>query len=201
MPITMPTRPGFVSCKFGLQTNTQTFTSPLTNNTQRMLLGGAIWTASYSLPKMNAHDQAAWQAFLLQLDGRVNTFYAYDPDRQTPRGVGGGTPLVNGANQTGTSLTIDGCPNNVTGWLKAGDYFNVGTELKQLTQDANTNGSGQTTLNFRAALRGSPADNAPITINNCTVQMILADDQQAIWDTGVKMGFYEAKTFTAIEVF
>ena len=37
--INMPTAPGFTTCRFGLETNTQTFTSPLTKSTQRVLLG------------------------------------------------------------------------------------------------------------------------------------------------------------------
>ncbi len=43
MTISMPAQPGFAACRFGLETNTQTFTSPLTKATQRAVLGGARW--------------------------------------------------------------------------------------------------------------------------------------------------------------
>ncbi|WP_435007980.1 hypothetical protein P12x_005246 [Tundrisphaera lichenicola] len=198
--IDMPASPGFTNCRFGLETNTQTFTSPLTKSTQRMLLGGARWVATYSLPAMRRDKAAYWIAFLDRLEGGVNTFNAFDPDCKTPRGAGTGTPLVNGGSQTGSSLVIDGCTANVTGWLKAGDYFSVNGELKRLTQDANTNGSGQTTLNFKPALRNSPADNAAITVQKATCTMVLADDMQAMWECNER-GVYQPKTFAAFEVF
>ncbi|MCE9566373.1 MAG: hypothetical protein K8U57_30485 [Planctomycetes bacterium] len=201
MTINMPSSPGFSACDFGLQTNTQRFESPLTKNIQRVLIGGGRWMANYSLPKMNRAQMAAWQAFFLSLEGSVNTFYAYDPDARTPRGVATGTPLVKGASQTGSSLNIDGCTAGVTGWMRAGDYFVVNSELKMLTQDATTNGSGETTLNFKPALSNSPADNDPLTVSNCTVPMVLSDDGQTRWRSGTQVGIYEETTFSAIEVF
>ena len=95
--IDMPSSPGFTTVRFGLETNTQTFTSPLTKAVQRMLLGGARWTATYSLPMMNRDQAAAWKAFFDLLEGSTNRFNAFDPDCTTPRGTGTGTPLVNGA--------------------------------------------------------------------------------------------------------
>lgn len=201
MPISMPTRPGFTACRFGLMTHTQTFTSPLSNATQRALLGGAKWMANYSLPAMNRAQMADWQAFILQLEGGVNTFNAYDPDAMTPRGVATGTPLVKGASQTGSTLLVDGLPASLINWLLPGDYFACNGELKMLTQPANTNGSGETTLYFKPALRNSPADNAPLTVNTATCTMVLTDDAQSMWQTGTRIGFYEPFSFSAYEVF
>lgn len=203
MPIYMPSSPGFIRSRFGLETNTQTFTSPLTRNTQRVVLAGSRWTASYSLPPMKREQAAAWQAFFLQLEGRANTFYAFDPDATQPRGVARtntGTPLVNGGSQTGSALNIDGCPANVNGWLLAGDYFSVGSFMAMITQTVNTNGSGQATLNFKAPLRSSPADNAAVTVINPTCEMILSDDQQSIWEAN-QNSVYEGMSFSAVEVF
>ncbi len=200
MTIDMPSAPGFTNCRFFLETNSQTFESPLTKTTQRMLLGGSRWNATYSLPAMNQAHASFWQAFFLLLEGRANAFNAFDPDRQTPRGVATGTPLVNGASQTGSSLTIDGCTHSITGWLLPGDFFSVNGELKMVTAQVNTNGSGQATVTFKPALRSSPADNAPITTSRPSCTMILADDMQMAFDCNVK-GIYQPKTFTATEVF
>lgn len=197
--ISMPANPGFIrSHAFWLEPNTQIFTSPLARSTQTFELGGPRWCARYTLRPMLRADAMLWKAFLLQLKGRVNTFYAYDPDCKEPRGVATGTPLVKGAGQTGTSLLIDGCTPNVTGWLLAGDYFTANGEMKQLTQPVNTNGSGEATLYFEPMLRSSPADNAPLTVRNCTVQMILVDDQQGDWESN-ENGLYRELTFSGYE--
>lgn len=104
-------------------------------------------------------------------------------------GAQGGTPLINGASQTGATLAIDGCSNSITGWAKAGDIFTIAGvyavnpvtkqstgRLQQfvVTADGASNGSGQiaalaitpsivtsgTTQNVSAG----PADNAAITM-------------------------------------
>jgi hypothetical protein len=200
MSIDMPNYPAFTTCRFGLETNTQIFTSPLTKATQRMLLGGARWIATYSLPAMNKSQQGNWAGFFLSLQGGVNSFNAYDPDRKTPlANLSGSTPLVNGGSQTGTSLITDGWPASIT-VLKAGERFSVNGELKMVTSDAVTNGSGQVTISFMPALRNSPADNAAITVQKPTCTMVLSDDMQAIWECNPK-GIYQPKTFSAFEVF
>lgn len=112
-----------------------------------------------------------------------------------PHTVGalGGTPLVNGASQTGSSLVADGASNSITGWAKKGDVFTIGTagtataphavnpqnyrnttQLQQfvVTSDTNSDGSGNITLpvyppivtsGAYQTVTISPADNAAIT--------------------------------------
>ena len=199
MPISLPYPLGITTSRFGLETNTQRFESPFTRSVQRVALGGARWTWTFSLPAMKRSRAAVWKAFLDQLDGAANTFYGYDPDNLVPRGPAKGTPLVNGAGQTGSTLAIDGCPAS-TLFLRAGDYFAVNGEYKRLTQDATANGSGQVTLQFKPALRNSPADNAVVTVSSPTVTMALTDDRQGMWECDV-VGVYQPLTLTAVEVF
>jgi hypothetical protein len=199
MPIDMPTTKRFTNVRFGLETNTQTFTSPFTKTVQRLGLGGDRWIATYSLPMMNRAQAAPWKAFFDLLEGSVNMFNGFDPDCTEPLGSGTGTPLVNGADQTGSALSIDGCTPSVM-FLKTGDYFAVNGELKRLTADAPADGSGHAVLNFKPALRAAPADNAPITVHKPTCTMILTDDNQAIFESDA-MGIYQAKTFSAYEAF
>lgn len=196
---TMPTRPGFRNSDFYLETNTATFQSPVNKAVQRMERSGALWQAVYTLPSMKRADAMVWKAFFLKLKGRVHTFSAYDPECAQPRGVATGTPLVKGGSQVGGSLNIDGCTASVTGWLLAGDYFEVNGELKQLVQDANTNGSGETTLVFEPPLRASPADNAVLVTDKPSCKMILLDDSTGSWPSDA-MGVYQEKTFSAMEV-
>ena len=71
-----------------------------------------------------------------------------------------GTPLVNGASQTGSSLAIDG----LNSAPQAGDAFKIAGVDKIYTVTANaTVTSGGATLAINPALASSPADNAVIT--------------------------------------
>ena len=198
MPIHLPAT-GIVTSRFGLEWNTQSMTSPFTKSTQRVALGGARWMWTFSLPAMTRDKAAQWKAFTDQLEGAANTFYGYDPDCVVPRGPARGTPLVKGANQTGSTLAIDGCVPDAV-FLRTGDYFSVNGEYKRLTADAVADGSGEVTLNFKPALRYSPVDNAVIVVDAPKCVMALADDQQGIWECDVR-GIYQPKTFTATEVF
>lgn len=94
-----------------------------------------------------------------------------DPNGATARGSASssaGTPVVKGASQTGSSLIIDGVPASATGYLKAGDYISLGTgtstRLYKVLDDANSNGSGEVTVEIFPDLRTSPADDATVTV-------------------------------------
>lgn len=200
MAETMPTNVNFISSQFNLRFNTQLFESPLSQQIQRSVLDGPKWVAQYTLPHMKRETAAEWQAFFMKLQGMKVTFNAYDPEGKTPRGVATGTPLVKGASQTGTSLDTDGWTSGVTGILKKGDYFSVGGELKIITDDINSDGSGNATLTFQPALRNSPSDNAAITVTDATCEMILSSDVESFFLTN-KNNVYTQKTFGGIEVF
>lgn len=199
MTIYMPTTPGFRASKFGLETKTRQFES-VSGYVQRQQLGGARWRATYTLPMMTRAQAAAWQSFFLQLRGSVNTFWGFDPDAVVARGVATGSPLVNGADQTGYSLVTDGWTSSTTNILMAGDYFVVNNELKMITQNVNSDSGGNATLSFAPSLIASPANNAPISLSNPVCMMVLADDSQAQWESDY-MGVFSEKTFAAFEVY
>jgi hypothetical protein len=104
------------------------------------------------------------------------------------QGQQGGTPLVNGASQTGASLITDGWTAAAANRLKAGDIFTVAGvfavnpvtkqstgRLQQfvVTADAASDGTGNATISISPSIvtsgtlqtvTGSPADNAAITV-------------------------------------
>jgi hypothetical protein len=194
----MPSAPGFRSSRFGLRANTQSFESPLNRTVQTIELTGARWFATYELPAMKRAQAAAWQAFLMALQGRAGRFFGFDPDARNPRGTGAGTPLVNGAGQTGSSLISDGWSASQV-VLRAGDYLAVNGELKMVTADVTSNGAGQATIAFKPSLRASPADNAALTLVNASCAMMLIDDEQAAWDAD-QISVYGVR-FSGVEVF
>jgi len=198
MAIAMPSSPNFKSAKWGIVYNTMRHVSPLNRVTQTIERPGALWTGSFVLPPMERADAEEWIAFLLKLRGMSGRFYGYDPSARTPRGVATGTPLVNGASQTGTSLNTDGWTTSTTNILRTGDYFQVGTELKKVVQDINSDGVGAATLVFEPPLRSSPADNAAITTTNPVCVMSLSSDDTS-WD--VDTAIHYGIVFSGVESF
>ncbi len=197
--LTMPSTPGFRASRFGLMANTQTFRSPLDGTVQTLELTGARWRVNYELPPMKRAQAAAWTAFLTELLGWAGRFFGFDPDARSPRGSGLGSPLVNGAGQTGKTLIVDGWSELETGLLLPGDYFEVGGEFKMATAPAASDSSGEATLAFTPPLRASPADGAALTLVDPKVTMMLADDEQAFWDAD-RASLYGI-SFAGVEVF
>ena len=103
-------------------------------------------------------------------------------------GAQGGTPLVNGANQTGSSLVTNGWSNSIAGLMNVGDVFTIAgvykvnpitklqsTVLMQfvVTATAKSDASGNSTLQISPSITtsgslqtvsGSPAQGAALTL-------------------------------------
>lgn len=144
--------------------------SPYTGVEQVHKHAGQIWGAEISLPPMRRQDAEVWNAFLFKLDGMYGTFLLGDPLGATPRGVATGAPLVDGAGQTGNLLNTKGWTINITGIMKEGDYIQLGTgatsRLYKVLEDANSNGSGLSTLTIWPNLRSPSVDSATIVVNS-----------------------------------
>ncbi len=138
--------------------------SPFTGTQQVQDWGGRWWEYEIEFAQSQGPAARRMSGFLDWLAGGVNTFILRDPSIQNPTGLG--SPLVNGAGQSGTSLVTDGWTG--TG-LRAGDFFSLGTDsalrLYRVIVDAPPSG-GACTLQFVPALRSSPADNAALNVVN-----------------------------------
>ena len=174
--------------------------SPFTYQEQVYQHEGERWSGLYTLPPMLKNHAAIWLSFLMKLRGRRGTFKAGDQDRKTIQGATVGTVLVNGAGQTGNSINVDGVGATVTGAFKAGDYITIQDRLYMVTDDANSNGSGEATLYIEPALRSgilAIADDATVLYSNTTAIMRLDSNEQN-WDTdhiskyGISFSFSEA---------
>jgi len=148
-------------------------TSPFTYAQQVYQYTGQKWEAEVTLPSMKRANAEEWISFLVKLKGKYGTFLMGDPNGETPRGSASstaGTPVVNGASQTGSSLAIDGLPASATGYLKVGDYISLGsgtsTRLYKVLDDADSNSSGEVTLEIFPDLRVSPADGDAVTVSS-----------------------------------
>ena len=122
--------------------------------------------ASVSYPPLTHVQAQAWIAFLMGLRGQANVFQLGDPLAVAPQGSGAGTPLVNGASQSGFSLNTKGWTAGASGILKPGDWLQVGYRLYRNLGAANADGSGNATLSIWPSLRESPADGDALILNN-----------------------------------
>lgn len=174
---------------FGLQSNTRSFTSPLSGVTKTLETPGARWLANITYDALSDAQIRELMAFLVKLRGSSGRFYYGDPFYKSPAGAASGTPLVNGASQTGTTLITDGWALGVTNILKAGDYIQLANnELKMVVADVDSNGSGQATLTIEPPIRTSPADNSAIIISSPKCVMRLIDDEQTKWQISRNVG-------------
>lgn len=145
--------------------------SPFTKARQVFLWPGERWEAELTFVPTRGVDARKLVAFFNSLDGPVGTFLANDPSGYYPLGVARynpGTPLVDGASQTGESLNIKGLPTSRAGWLLAGSFVQLGsgstTRLHQAVADAATDSSGKTTLTLRPRIKTAPAADAAVVL-------------------------------------
>lgn len=173
--------------------------SPFTAEQQLYVHQGQWWEAEIQLPPMTRDDAEDCLGAFLSLRGKEGTMLLPAPNT-APRGVGGGTPLVDGASQTGLVLAIKGGPLSTTNWLKAGDWIQLGsgssTRLHKVLVNASTDGAGKTTLDIWPRLRSSPADSAAIVITNCKGLFQLSSNAQ---DYSIKPAMIYGYAFAARE--
>lgn len=203
-PLALPTVTGIAKVRMVARDTVGVSASPFTGKQQVYRHPAQMWEADITLPAMKRDEAETWNAFLLRLRGQFGTFLLGDPNGATPRGSAAssaGTPRVRGANQTGDELNIDGLPISTTGYLKAGDYIQLGTAsdstLHKVLEDVNSNSSGQATLNLWPRVRTAPADNALITVSDAKGVFRLSSNESG-WDIneasiyGVTFGAVEA---------
>lgn len=184
-PLTLPTATGIQTQRFALTRIVGVSQSPFTRQEQVIQHQGEYWTATVQLPPMLKDNASQWLSFLLKLRGRRGTFKLGDQDRKTIQGNTTGTVLVNGASQTGNQIDVDGLGASVTDAFKAGDYIQINSYLYMITDDVNSNASGEATLNIEPSLRSgleTIADNDTVLYTNTTTLMRL-DSNEVAWDT------------------
>lgn len=203
-PLALPTHTGIAQIRLLARDVVGVSTSPFNFKQQVYRHQGQRWEADITLPPMKREDAEAWNAFLLRLRGSYGTFLLGDPANATPRGSAAtapGTPLVNGADQTGDELIIDGIPTSGSDYLKAGDYIQLGSgatsTLHKVLEDVAIDGSGGATLNVWPKIRTAPSDDAAVTVSNTKGVFRLASNE-TMWDIsnasiyGITFGAVEA---------
>lgn len=149
------------SASIGIAPNVQTFTSTLNAFQDFRELPGSRWFASFTWSSRQGADAKTLKAQFSSLNGPLGIFRITPPDSES-LGTFLGTGLVNGAGQTGNSLVTDGWDINQPILGHAGDYFEINNELKILTENVVSDGSGNATFVFSPVIRKSPADGSSV---------------------------------------
>ena len=184
-PRTLPTSPGIRDNVFGINWNVDEFTSPVTLQSNFDVKQGHRWEGVFILPPMLPAVAAEWKAWFASLRGKSKTFFAFDPDAKTPFGIadtGSDTPLVKGAGQIGSSVISDAWRLSGIGLLVPGDYIQIDTHLAQVTEQFDSNGAGDGTIEFEPPFHIPPVDNAAIIFEN-PKGIFRLDTNKQEWDS------------------
>jgi hypothetical protein len=151
--------------EMGIITNSKQFISPLTGYTQTASRKGGRWFLRMTFSNLQGSQRSVLRGYLAFMEGQVNRISVGDHSYTGARGALGGTPLVNGGSQVGTSLITNGWPAS-TLVLRAGDLFSFSngtySELKQVTSDGTSDASGNLTISIAPEIHTSPATTAAI---------------------------------------
>ena len=143
-----------------------------------------------TFPPMTRTQFAPIYAFIVAQRGRYESFSLVPPVVGNAQGSPSGTPLVNGASQTGRSLVTDGWTNS-TLIFKPGDYLKLAGNDKvyMITADVTSSGTGTATISIEPALVASPANDEVIIHESIPFTVAFASGVQE-FETGAS-GVYE----------
>ena len=138
--------------------------------------GGQRWGFKLAWPNMRRADFAPLLAFALAQRGQFETFTLALPNLSTPLGTWAGTPVVDGAGQSGRSVNLRGFTAGAT--VKAGDFvkFFGHDKVYMATADAMAGGPGTIALAIEPALLAAPADGAAVTADGVAFTCAFAGD-------------------------
>ena len=180
--------------EFYLQPNGVHNVSPLNGATQSIARGGTRWVCSLGLRNLARAKAQRVSAFAAQV-GHANRVWLHDHSRATPLGALGGDPLTSTTASIGaTSVAIDGCSNSITDWAKAGDLVQLlnpvaGTsQLVELTDDVDSDGSGTATLYFTPALRIAIENNAYVVFTTAGDTLLTEAGDDLVTENGDYIG-------------
>lgn len=166
---------------------------------------GRVWEEEWPDLRLGNADV---DAFLAWLEWAQSTMAVFDVTHTAmpgsgiaPNGVGGGSPVVAGGSQTGSSLDVDGLTPLTTKAFAGGDVIKIAglAPIYRIRDDVDSDGSGAATLTITPAIPvgSSPADNAVITTSGCTIRAIIwphitfPTGRPGIFVRGLKVPFRE----------
>lgn len=164
MAISMPTDViGIANIELSAVTAISMSQSPFTFKQQVFAWPGQRWEAKVKIPTILRDLAEPWAVFLLKCNGPENNFLLGDPNGTSPQGTVSSSTTINGANQSGDSITV----SSISGTLKAGDYLQIETgddaRLYKVLDDVS---DGGTSINIWPSLTKTPPDGAAVSFTD-----------------------------------
>ena len=201
-PINIPNYTSFSTVNLIAKNTVGMTASPFTNQQKVYKWTGEYWECDIQIKAMTRSEFETFSAFLIKLKGMYGTFnLSPDPNGRTVRGsasTSAGSPVINGSTSANSSsIDITGATTNATGYLKSGDYIQVGTQLLKVLDDVNTDGSGSATgINIFPQLRTALSGSEAVIVNNAVGVFRLAENDLT-WNIGTASIY--GLSFSAIE--
>lgn len=145
---------------------------------------------------MGKGQRGRLEAFLASMNGMAGRVRLWPHARE---GSAAYSPTVDGTMFDFRTLRAKGFPPN-TLVLRAGDYLEVGGELKMVTGDVASDGGGLASwIPVAPPFRAAPADNAPIILYRPSAVMMLSADEFQVSVTPGNVS--DVVVISAVEVF
>ncbi len=212
----MPTFPLISPVTYGVSTvtwaafsNDAYAVSPWSLQLIKQIFDGRMWKGTLSISARNDADRgrelSAWLTSLRRAGTNAGTFLLGDPAATLPIGSAKdtpGSPIVNGASQTGEALNVSGLPVSVTGYLKAGDYIQLGTgitaRLKKVLDDVDSDGGGLAAMNLWPPIRTAPVNSSVVVVSGAE-GLFVSPSAVSSWQVR-SPDVYDGVTLDVIEV-
>lgn len=180
-PLTLPTGTypnsnpfSFRSYQMGIEKATSTKDSPFSLKRKVFQNSGARWRLALTYPPLSRYQAKELEGFLHALEGEVGTFWFGDPMMSTPAGIATGTPVLSGSHAAGlSSVSITGFTTSTSNIVRRGDHFQLGDNLHVFLNDANSDGSGNVTVDISPRLRVTHSNGTSVVLNNAKTKFRL----------------------------
>ncbi|SPR97346.1 hypothetical protein [Cupriavidus taiwanensis] len=182
---------------WGLQSNTESFVSPLNRSVQTVERPGARWKATLEFPHMGPDKRRRLEGFLAGLGGMAGRFFLWPHSSPVadiaaaPVDATMALDFLAQSFQVISSVVVNGglvdfkflptkyWPAN-TLVMKAGEYLGAGGELKMVTADVVSDANGQALIPIAPPFRAAPANLSMVTLNRPKATMMLSADEFAV---------------------
>jgi hypothetical protein len=172
------------SALWELRSNTQIFTSPLSQQSQTVELAGAKWYCSVAWNNLSRAEVAPIQALFYKMRGMANTVYLPRFGETAPIGTVTGSITV--SSSTGSTVTLSSSSLSIGDFIQFANY-----EVKMIV------GKASSVYTIEPPFRTQPTASTSVTYNNPSSIMRLDGTSVAINKSlegvySVSAGFLEA---------